>query len=429
MKMTFRIAAALVASSFAAAAPATSLHNARNVRLVGGQVYFTAYDDKTGYELYVADAALLSAGRVIDLVPGAESSYGTAVGTLGTRLLVETVEAGGAYLWSIDPQRGSRTRLAMLGYGSLQAPKTHPVGPVGSRNVFTVNDGNTNSDTLWASDGTPAGTVPVLDHVGKTCALSGRVLAVRWNAGGGVSIWYTDGTTAGSSLAFTPTAAVYWAQVAQAGDYCYFALPRSIDGSSGWELWRSNGTPNGSNLLAQIADGRPLAIGVSGTTAYVLDGTAQQTRLWRSDRAQPVSTQEGYAADAMMQVAGNRVAYTSPFAYGNSTRNGLFVSDGTAAGTQRIGGVLGPVDAPYCLRTLGSRLLALDWYGRWSIDPLSAGWRLSPMSDLLICDSVERGGVLAGADGSQAWRSDDTDAGTRAIEEKTDRLYAASFDP
>ena len=119
----------------------------------------------------------------------------------------------------------------------------------------------------------------------------------------------------------------------------------------------------------------------------------------------------------------------APFVYAGSPRQGLFVSDGTAAGTQRIGGVFGPIDAPYCLRTLGSRFLALDLHGRWSIDPLSAGWRLSPMPDLLVCDSIERGGVLAGANGDQAWRSDDTDAGTRAIQETTDRLYAAGFDP
>lgn len=427
MKTIFRTTAALLVLAVGATAMAAPLRNARNVRLVGEQIYFTAYDDAAGYELYVADAGLLTAGRVIDLVPGAESSGATAVGVLGTRLLVETAEAGVAGLWSIDPQRGSRSRLATLGYGTLQAAQTRPLGTIGGRALFTVDIGN--SDALWSSDGTADGTAPVFSSIDKACALPGRVLAARWNSGGSVSIWSSDGTVAGSAQAFTPTTTVYRALVAQAGDYCYFALPRSIDGSSGWELWRSNGTPNGSNLLAQNAGGRPLAVGVSGTTAYVLDGTAQQTRLWRSDRAQPVAVQEGYATDALLQVVGSRVAYTSPYAYAGSTSYGLFVSDGTTAGTQRIGGGIGPIDTPYCLRAFGARFLAIDLSGRWSIDASSATWRPSPMPDSLLCDGLERNGVFVGADGSQGWRSDDTQAGTALIQENTDRLYAASFDP
>jgi len=427
MKTIFRTAAVLLVLAVAATATAAPLRNARNVRLVGGQVYFTAYDDAAGYELYLADAGLLTAGRIIDLAPGPESSGATAVGVLGTRLLVETAEAGVAGLWSIDPQRGSRSRLATLGYGTLQAAQTRPLGTFGGRVVFTVDIGN--SDALWSSDGTAEGTAPVFSSIDTACALPGRVLALRWNSDGSVSVWSTDGTTAGSSLAFTPTTTVYRAQVAQAGGYCYFAFPRSIDGSSGWELWRSDGTPNGSNLLAQSASGRPLAVGVSGTTAYVVDGTAQQTRLWRSDRVQPVVAQEGYAIDALLQVVGSRVAYTSPYAYAGATSYGLFVSDGTAAGTQRIGGGLGPIDTPYCLRAFGARFLAIDLSGRWSIDALSGTWGPSPMPDALLCDGLERNGVFVGADGSQAWRSDDTQAGTALIQENTDRLYAASFDP
>jgi ELWxxDGT repeat protein len=397
----------------------------RNARAIGGKVYFTGRVAPAGFDLYVTDAAMQTAKRVIQ---GETPSEDTAVGELGARVLVERFnQDDGGTIWSIDPVGGGRERLAALPpSGPPYTPRTQPLGAVGARSLFLV--ATNGEQQLWSSDDTAAGTHALLDHVYAACALPQRGVVAR-RTGTRFTVWGSDGTAAGSTQAFATTQDTYRVHARRSGGFCYFVFARG----AGWELWRSDGTANGSNILAQSADGTPRGVAVIGSIAYVLDATPQRARLWRSDAVQPVVTHDGdFSEDAPFEAIGNRLAYVAPYLYGGQSWTGLFVSDGTAAGTQRVGDHFSFSGPFYCALALGSHFVVADLQSVWNVDPVTALRTPSPLSQYMACSSAVANGIAVGtgfgAGGEEAWRSDGSAAGTYALQAATDRLFASAFE-
>lgn len=425
MKTILCYAVGLATLAWATTTLAGTIELPRNARAIGGKAYFTGRVAPAGFDLYVTDAAMQTATRVIQ---GETPSEDTAVGELGARVLVERFNPDdGGSIWSIDPAGGGRERLAALPpSGPPYTPQTQPLGLVGARSLFLVSVNG--EQQLWSSDDTAAGTHAVLDHVYAACALPQRGVVVR-RTGSRFSVWGSDGTAVGSTQAFATTQDTYRVHARRSGAFCYFAFARG----TGWELWRSDGTANGSNILAQSADGTPRGVAVIGSIAYVIDATPQRARLWRSDALQPVATHDGdFFEDAPFEAVGNRLAYVAPYLYAGQTWTGLYVSDGTAAGTQRIGNHLtffGPI---YCGLVLGSRFVAADLERVWNVDPTTASLGSSPVPTYMACSSAVANGIAVGtgfgAAGEEAWRSDGSQAGTYALQDATDRLFASAFE-
>lgn len=424
--------ASLALAAFCLAAPciasADTIANAHHFRRVGNTVYFTASVPGSGHELYAVDAGQQSAARLIDLAPGEASSHAAAVALLGSRLLVESfTQEEGSVLWSIDPARGARTRLANLPYPlPSDAPTTQPLTTIGSRALFEV--ASNGIAAVWSSDGTAAGTTAVLTETQASCALPGRVLAVR-RSGARHAVWSSDGTAAGTIQAFVTAADTSGTWVSRSGSHCYYAFARG----SGWEIWRSDGTPNGSNVLAQTTAGSPRGFAAVGSLAYLLDTSAASTRLWRSNAVQPVFVHEGpLERDAPIHVIGSRIAYNAPYLLQSFPEVGLFVSDGTAAGTRRVGSGFGGVSETYCAQVVGAQVVAADITTSWNVDPAAATWAPSPMPTDVTCSGAAVDGVVVGSIPGYvgvAWRSNATAAGTYALTDSTDRLFVSTFEP
>lgn len=425
MQIFFRGAIGLVILACCSTPFATTISQPKNPRAIGGKVYFTGRAMPAGRKLYVTDAATQTATRVIQ---GETESEDTAVGELGARVLVErSVQYGAATIWSIDPVGGGREQLATLPpTGSPSTPQTQPLGAVGTRSLFLVAVNGTQQ--LWSSDDTAAGTQPVLDQVFAACALPQRGVLAR-RTGSQFTVWGSDGTVDGSVQAFATMQDTFHVHARRSGAFCYFVFSRG----AGWELWRSDGTANGSNALAQSADGTPRGLAVIGSVAYVLDATPQRARLWRSDAAQPVITHDGdFSGDGPFEVVGNRLAYAAPYFYAGQTWAGLYVSDGTAAGTRRIGNHLmffGPI---HCGLALGPWFVVADLERVRNVDPVTTSWAPSPVPAYMACDPAVANGVAVGSGfgvtGDEAWRSDGSPAGTSALQDATERLFGSAFE-
>jgi ELWxxDGT repeat protein len=209
-------------------------------------------------------------------------------------------------------------------------------------------------NTLWRSDGTPQGTHPLnvepaITYIPTLIPVGNGLYLVTHRSTGSSELWYTDGAagTLKRLLALTPSnyyANFSWITVVN--NQLFFVAD---DGVHGPELWRSNGTPEGTIMLkdiipqtlANIATAYPGPLFEFGDLLYfgANDGVRGQ-ELWRSDGTSAGTTlfQEinptigGSAPDNFIGSAGLF------FFAANDGRLGreLWQSNGTASGTRLV---------------------------------------------------------------------------------------------
>lgn len=173
---------------------------------------------------------------------------------------------------------------------------------------FNATDGSTGRE-LWMSDGTPAGTRLVKD----------------------IRAGSADGSISGPRTAVA------------VGNTLFFV---ANDGISGGELWKSDGTADGSVLVSDVNAGAngstPMQlINVNGTMFFTADDGVHGRERWKTDgtaagtvMVKDIATSLSASADPTELV---NVAGTLFFTANNGTQGReLWKSDGTAAGTMLV---------------------------------------------------------------------------------------------
>ena len=298
---------------------------------VGDVMLFTVHNDRT-YEdhLWRSDGTAqgtyavvpASVGRPVDVngswalvsgrlyftsdtggVAGLWSSDGTPGGTLLVKSLAPgpvpypLVAAGNTlYFFQADLLNGTNGRLWRSdGTGAGTVP-VKTVGnasefyTAGDRLIFTVRNYPDPAVTWW-SDGTEAGTGPVpAALLGQYGAAGGMLFLRRVTQEGRPRLYRTDGTEAGTVLLreFDAVPAKYafpQGQMFDVGGRLLFVAP---DAQRGWELWSSDGTADGTKMVADIAPGRwgsfPLGLVADGDVLiFSADDLTHGRELWRTD--------------------------------------------------------------------------------------------------------------------------------------------------
>ncbi len=470
---------------------------------LGGIVLFTARDDEHGNELWRTDGTAAGTIRLTDLAPGLPDgvvgtaravhdgvlyfpgadgvwrSDGTEGGTWRVSPLSATtlavagdalyVFAGPIHgdhapeewtaLWRIALADGTATRLADFprgpGSGRNLAPSPTVVGP---RLFFAADVAG--EEGLWITDGTPAGTRRLravmlgnrYDGNGSThLVAAGDQLFVIARDAAGWELWRSDGTEAGTrrvrdinpgsadGIHFNYEAATTEPFFAVVDDTLFFV---ANDGANGRELWRSDGTEEGTRQVADIAPG---PLGIDGIPAgqyadaarwfiqmlptpgrlYLTarpSGTALE--LWESDGTAAgtrfVATLSG---DALREVREEPIGTILRFTDGPR----VWASDGTADGTVVIATAWGHI-SEFTPALGGAIFTAHDGlFGTepWVSDFTSAGTHLLAdlargNPDLDPAELTDLNGTLLfvgqdGVHGRELWRSDGTAAGTRLV--------------
>jgi ELWxxDGT repeat protein len=259
----------------------------------------------------------------------------------------------GRELWRTDGTK-SGTHLAVDIFPGPDG--SFPEGPilnVGGSLYFGASDNGVRS--VFSSDGTPAGTAPVpgtegLDpflFVPAAHRFYFRVPLPDPYGGSGTTLWASDGTQGSTTplrgqpylneSAQCAASSSPATRLVTVGDIAYFC---SYDPEHGSELWRSDGTQAGTQMVADLAPGPasavPLWITPFRKDLIFFAGSEGQTQLWRSD-----GTPGGTSAITAVPdkedvdfpvVADGRIFF---FAYGPS-RSVWWSSDGTAAGTTSL---------------------------------------------------------------------------------------------
>jgi ELWxxDGT repeat protein len=209
-------------------------------------------------------------------------------------------------------------------------------------------------EAIWASDGTEAGTQQLMSvqsrWSGDAAALNNIAYFSARTAGAGVELWRSDGTPEGTWLVRdilpgTGSSNPTW--LTAAGGTVYFAAT----GSEGSRLWKSDGTEAGTVPVAAPAPGGPFAavgetlffiVQAGGNQLWRTDGTAQGTALVQQFGAFPIGDLTA-TEDLVYFTVSNPAPGQGPIA--------LYRSDGTTGGTMML-----PGTAPRLLTPSGGSL-------------------------------------------------------------------------
>lgn len=248
-------------------------------------------------------------------------------------------------------------------------------------------------------------------------------------------LWTTDGTAQGTRLLRTyrnvsesagypgyPISYRYYLPkpLTQVGNVAVF--PAGADPEHGVELWRTDGTPDGTVLLRDIhpgsGDSFPEVLGVlDGREALFSVYTEERWELWRTD-----GTSEGTRKVSALPGPAVRPAVAGNTLFFVAAETELWKSDGTEAGTARLRTFPQPL---YELTAMGSQVFFSgkdegSSYELWRSDgtvtarvkDISAGDTDGPF-DLIAVGNRLFFNANHPDTGTELWSTDGTEEGTR----------------
>jgi ELWxxDGT repeat protein len=324
-----------------------------------GKLYFSAHDAAHGRELWVTDGTPAGTRLVKDIVPLADGSVPDSLTVAAGRLWFTAYTqvdgvGNGRELWSSD---GTAAGTALF-------KEINPGGPGSNPSRFTPSAGKlfftattaTSGEELWVSDGTVAGTKLVTEigpdsggaAIQELHATPTGVFLTALDPAHGFELWTSDGTAAGTSLVkdlWVGTGSGLPRGYTDFGGFTYFTATGNVAGvSDGAELWRTDGTEQGTTLVKDVWVGtngaNPTALTVLGNRLYFsasdgvvirglyrTDGTAAGTGL-----VQDLSP----GGDSLFGQATTHNGRLYFLAQTAQTGVELWTSDGTAAATRPL---------------------------------------------------------------------------------------------
>jgi len=363
-----------------------SSSNPSSLTNVNGALFFAADDGIHGTELWKSDSTASSINMVKDIypqptvssnpdtltnLPGIQigspppppPSYGSYPFSLtnvnGILFFNATTSANGSELWKSDGTADGTTMVmdinSVAGVGSSPQKLTNMNGTL----FFTTDDG-IHGRELWKSDGTASGTMMVADIATRTVGVgsspdkltnvNGTLFFIADDGIHGSELWKTDGTTAGTQLVKDiNTLAVV--------DPYYYSPPHGLtnvngtlffiadDDTHGRELWKSDGTTAGTQLVKDI---NPTTViepysytppsgltNMNGTLFFTTDDGINGRELWKSDGTASGTTMVTDIYPGGSSDPENLTNVNGMLFFITSTYRGqeLWKSDGTASGT------------------------------------------------------------------------------------------------
>jgi ELWxxDGT repeat protein len=397
--------------------PGSAGSSPRYLVVAGSTLFFAADSAADGGELWRANDSGLSATKISDFGPGPASSY---IRTL--------VRVGNGVVFLATPDLDHLYFAAGTGgivdLGNIPFIGAEIVGPIvlADRALFQLKVPiiyrlPNNLTDVFTTDGTLAGTHQILPQEqlyfasqDTNCTLTDSdhayCFAVANVPDGQINVWVSDGTTAGTRQVTDLAFGVGFQDIAHLGNQIFFTYGVSRH-PAGQELWSTDGSQAGTQLLADIRPG--------------------------PDSSSPLQ----------FRIARGKLLFTA-----NDGSSGIepWVSDGTAAGTVPLGNLRvdsGVGDSnPYGMLTFGAGMLftaddGVSGRELWATDGTVAGTRL--VADIAPGAGssnpswfIDMGGFALfeaddGVSGRELWRTDGTTAGTLQVADIA--IGAAHSDP
>jgi ELWxxDGT repeat protein len=264
---------------------------------VGSTVYFAATNGSSGSELWKSDGTGVGTLMVKDIFSGGSSSSPADLFAVGSSVyFTATASSGNRELWKSDGTSAGTTLVREINAsGAAFTSSSFKPLLLGGVLLFGADNG-TNGVELWRSDGTSGGTFLVRDVVSGAggsspqmmTTLNGRALFTITN-GASQELWASNGTSGGTvKLASLPAfidtlrSSDSWEVI---GNTMYFA---GASAAGGAELWKTDGTPSGTTLVADIVPGSAgsnpaYLVASDGILYFAATASSGQRELWQSD--------------------------------------------------------------------------------------------------------------------------------------------------
>ena len=319
-----------------------------------GDLYLSGYDTTYGFELRKLNATGTDLDLVSDLSPGTNGSVIDRITEVGTKVFFRATVNGsgvGNELYITDGTSGGTDLVKDVRSGS-NSSSIDNLNALGDTLFFTANDG-VHGNELWTSDGTESGTSLFKDFrpasadssssANQFTALSvGGVdyLYFSGNDGSsGAELWRTNGTLAGTTLVsdiYSGTNGSNIGEIANAGSGFYF---KATDGTYGLFHYNGSGVSKVKTLNDATASGAPSNLAYIGSTLFFdgyQDGNGHEP--WTSDGSE---TGTEMIKDLGGEFNGNsnpsqftRALNGIVFQAGTSaTGHELYTTDGSSSGT------------------------------------------------------------------------------------------------
>jgi ELWxxDGT repeat protein len=252
-----------------AGGPPENSSQASGYTLFRGYVYFAASSHTTGRELWRTDGTKEGTMLFRDM----NSSAGSRPKNLTVFGNVLLFSANGDELWRTD---GTLTeKLTDIFAGSLA---------VDLQNFVLFNNAVyfSAANTLWKTDGTPAGTIQIIKTIGNIAGLvsMGDKLLFTSNS----ELWVSDGMSAGthSIRAFGGIGDLSNYSAQTISGWLFFKAKETSNILKPFKLWKTNGTATGTTKVNDIDVGQDI---VAVKNNIYFSGTTDElgNELWKTD--------------------------------------------------------------------------------------------------------------------------------------------------
>lgn len=337
----------------------------KNLMIFQNQIYFTANDGLHGRELWKIENDLPV--LVMDITEGSTDTFNENCIFLVTNDFIYFTTTNGKRLWKSDgTEIGTTLLLSNIesGYSCFSQMIEY-----NSKVYFSYDDG-IHGFELWQTDGTVEGTTIIKDvyqgSIGSDIQdffIFNNILfftAINGTETGSREIWKSDGTELGTMMLKDIGGQSYFDGVKSGNDFLvignYFFFYGYTD-SFGYELWKSDGTEQGTQMVKDIYPGYTSSeysynrlYGAVGDGFIVFRAITPDSgyELWRSDgtesgtfKVKEINTNNGIYGGSIPDPGWlNTSIYNyNGKVYFTATQGDtydLWVTDGTEAGTVKF---------------------------------------------------------------------------------------------
>lgn len=268
------------------------------------EVYFKANNSINGEELWKTNGTVSGTEMLKDIFPGQSPSNIKQLTKLNNNLIFSARNENNNKLWKTDGTNTGTIELKDINLNQTSNSELKFL-EFNGKVYFAGGINSLNGNELWETDGTDENTKIVYDIYKKWGVITSgqsdftkfnnKIIFAGDNGLSGVEPFISDGTIAGTKIIkdIRPgfSNSMWNSQdnrpfFTQAGDYVFF---RASNGS-GYEIFRTDGTEEGTFMVKDIAPGNassindyPTFFGHNGIFYFKANDQVHGDELWRSD--------------------------------------------------------------------------------------------------------------------------------------------------